>query len=171
MSRPQSDAWTLVRGGAALLALAFGALLTVLVLLAAPARAELPPGREVDQQEVCSQCHDLSDALEARVTHPPVEMGECAACHNPHVSRFEALLQERPGPLCAECHPGVTEELERPAVHPPAAGGECAACHEPHGGAHSGLLRADGVELCATCHSTCPLPRATAPSATSPTAL
>lgn len=136
-------------------ALAIGALLVVLavlVVLPDPARAELPPGREVDQIEACLQCHDLSDALEADHQHAPAVAGECSACHNPHASRFDALLLRQPGPLCGQCHSGVAHELERPVVHRPVAEGRCAACHEPHGSERAALLRAGGEDLCVTCH-------------------
>ncbi|MEE9561479.1 MAG: cytochrome c3 family protein, partial [Thermoanaerobaculia bacterium] len=69
--------------------------------------AQLSPGHEIDQKKVCLDCHDLEDALGAKVTHAPVESGECTACHNPHVARYGALLRERPGPLCAQCHGDV----------------------------------------------------------------
>ena len=137
---------------AALVALALGVLLVVLLLLARPARASLPPGQQIDQLEACQQCHDLSDALKADHPHQPVVSGECTACHNPHVSRFDSLLLDQPGPLCGQCHTDVAEELERPVVHQPVAEGRCAQCHQPHGNDRSGLLRAGGEELCATCH-------------------
>ena len=133
-------------------ALALGAA----ALFVAVAGAELPPPSDerhrVDQKEVCLACHDLSEALEARVPHAPAAAGDCSSCHNPHVSRFEHLLRERPGPLCAECHGEVAAELERAVVHRPAAEGRCADCHQPHGGPHDALLVARGAELCASCH-------------------
>lgn len=138
--------------GAAVLALALGPLLTAVILPTGAARAELPPGRQVDQLEACLQCHDLSDALEADHPHAPVVSGECTACHNPHVSRFDALLLDRPGPLCGECHTDVAEELERPVFHRPVAEGRCAECHEPHGSERRALLRAGDEELCMGCH-------------------
>lgn len=131
------------------------ALVTVVaavVLSVAAARANLPPGQEVNQLEACGQCHDLEDALSAPVRHEPAASGDCSSCHNPHVSRFEKLLRERPGPLCLECHGDVQAELERPVVHPPVAEGQCASCHEPHGGQHRGLLVAAGADLCVQCH-------------------
>jgi predicted CXXCH cytochrome family protein len=136
--------WTLAAG------LVLAALLAT--ALSGTSFAELPAGLQVDQKEVCGNCHDLSDELRARVTHQPAAAGECSACHNPHVSRFDALLRDRPGPLCGECHAEVAAELAAPVVHQPVAEGRCAECHEPHGSSHSGLLRASGAELCATCH-------------------
>jgi len=144
--------WALPWSGAALLALTLGALLILLLVLAREAGAKLPPDRQVDQLEACQQCHDLSDAMQADYQHPPVVSGECSACHNPHVSRFDALLKERPGPLCSQCHTDVADQLEKPVVHQPVAEGRCAECHQPHGSDLPGLLRAKGDELCVTCH-------------------
>ena len=83
----------------------------------------------------------------------PVENGECSACHNPHVSRFDALLRERPGSLCVECHQELREAHQRPVVHEPVAEGRCADCHQPHGGTHDALLVKPSKELCRDCHA------------------
>lgn len=115
------------------------------------AEAQHSPGREIDQMEVCLGCHDLGDALEARVQHAPVEAGECSACHNPHVARYKKLLRERPGPLCANCHEDV-QKLDRQSVHQPVAEGRCADCHRPHGSDHAGLLVEASENLCLQCH-------------------
>lgn len=123
-----------------------------LMLGASLAPAQPPPGQEIDQREVCLGCHDLEDALGAKVTHAPVESGECTACHNPHVARHGALLRERPGPLCTRCHSDVQRRKDRPIVHRPVAEGKCADCHEPHGSPHQALLVEQGTTLCATCH-------------------
>lgn len=114
------------------------------------ARAELPPDRQVDQKEVCLTCHELE---KARVTHAPVEAGECSGCHNPHVSRFDALLRERPATLCSSCHEELAESLSRAVVHEPVADGRCNDCHRPHGGDTDGLLVRASKELCRECHA------------------
>lgn len=109
---------------------------------------------EVDQATVCLECHDdLAEQIARDVAHPPASGGDCTSCHNPHVSRNEALLLSRPAILCAECHAEVTEELSRAEVHAPVAEGRCGDCHEPHGGSHGGLLVRPGVELCTSCHA------------------
>lgn len=123
-----------------------------LILGVSLASGQLRPGQEIDQQEVCLGCHDLEEALEARVMHAPVASGECTACHNPHVARHGGLLRERPGPLCAQCHSDVQRQEDRPIVHQPVAEGRCADCHEPHGSPHQGLLVEQSSALCATCH-------------------
>ncbi|MGB6854376.1 MAG: cytochrome c3 family protein [Thermoanaerobaculia bacterium] len=116
------------------------------------ASSQLRPGQEIDQKEVCLGCHDLEDALGARVQHAPVESGECTACHNPHVARHGALLREQTGALCAGCHGEVSGKQDRPVVHLPVAEGRCAECHEPHGSPHRGLLVDQSQDLCTTCH-------------------
>lgn len=123
-------------------------------LLGGPAtgEAQRAPGHEIDQKKTCLECHDLED-LAAKVTHAPVAAGECSTCHNPHVARFQKLLRDRPGPLCAKCHEDVQRELRGGVVHRPVAEGQCAQCHRPHGSANAGLLVAPGAQLCATCHA------------------
>lgn len=111
-------------------------------------------GAAVDQKTACLECHgDLAAELARPVPHPPAKTGNCTACHNPHVSRFDALLKERPGPLCVRCHEGVAREVTRPFPHAPARDGRCADCHQPHGGQAKGLLPKTGAPLCATCHA------------------
>jgi predicted CXXCH cytochrome family protein len=121
--------------------------------LAAVGLADLPPGHQVNQKDVCLVCHDLENAMTARVKHAPFESGECSACHNPHVSRFDALLLERPQSLCVKCHGGLQDALERAVVHAPAADGRCVECHQPHGGDHAKLLSKPARELCLDCHA------------------
>lgn len=129
-------------------------LLGLLALAASPALAgDLPPSQAVDQKRVCLECHDLAVELAAKVPHAPAAEGDCSACHNPHVSRFDGLLRAQPGPLCAKCHEEIRAELDRPRVHAPVAEGRCAECHPPHGGAVSGLLAKPQAELCASCHT------------------
>jgi len=127
-------------------------LLAACALLPAPAPAALPPGQEVDQKEVCLTCHDLEEALAAKVKHAPMETGECSACHNPHVSRFDALLRERPASLCVECHAEIETAMQRSVVHQPVADGRCVDCHTPHGGDEIGLLTMPAGQLCRDCH-------------------
>ena len=94
----------------------FAPLACLLTFVAAASWAELPSGQQVDQGETCLGCHDLEDAMGAQFKHSPVVDAECTACHNPHVSRFSALLRERPGPLCASCHGEIQTELTREIV-------------------------------------------------------
>lgn len=132
--------------------LSFGALGLVLVVAAirpAPVVARV----DVDQGEVCLECHDdLASELELPVEHRPAKEGECSSCHNPHAARDASLLLERPAILCVGCHGEIAEELARPVLHEPVAEGRCTDCHEPHGGRHAGLLVEAGADLCETCH-------------------
>ena len=127
------------------------------LMLALAALAPWPLGAapdKIDQRATCLTCHaDLEESLEARVPHAPARDAECTACHNPHVSRFDSLLLDRPGPMCSECHADVAEELDRGHLHEPVAEGRCTSCHEAHGGEHKGLLVEKGQALCITCHS------------------
>jgi len=132
-------------------ALAVSSMVTPLV--AARSAEGANPAVKINQKEVCLSCHDLDAALHAKVPHAPVVAGQCTACHSPHASRFDALLKNRPGPLCSQCHSKVGQELRRPVVHAPVAEGRCTACHDPHGGDNRGLLKAKGAALCASCHS------------------
>jgi predicted CXXCH cytochrome family protein len=132
--------------------LAAAALAGGLFAAASVGEAQRPAGHDVDQKAACLSCHDLED-LKAKVKHAPAEAGECSACHNPHVARFQKLLRDRPGPLCARCHEAVQAQLTRKAVHRPVAEGKCASCHRPHGSPNEGLLVAASRDLCATCHA------------------
>ncbi len=115
-------------------------------------QGELPASHRVDQSEACMQCHDLEDAVSARVPHPPVVNSECSACHNPHVARVEGLLHDQPAILCASCHSELVAQLQSAFVHRPVGQGRCLECHEPHGGDHTGLLKQPGRDLCIECH-------------------
>jgi len=138
------------------LGLGMGKCFALAILLASilGATAAAGQGPEIDQGEVCLTCHEeLAAEITAKVPHPPARSGECSACHNPHVARFQHLLNERPGPLCSACHQDLEEALARAVVHQPVAEGRCVACHEPHGSARRQLLRAEGPELCRSCHA------------------
>jgi predicted CXXCH cytochrome family protein len=89
----------------------------------------------------------------AKVKHAPVELGDCSACHNPHVSRFDGLLRQRPASLCVECHGDLQAALEMPVVHAPVADGRCVDCHRPHGAENADLLASPLKQLCRDCHS------------------
>jgi predicted CXXCH cytochrome family protein len=85
--------------------------------------------------------------------HPPVEDGECTACHNPHGSDHETMLVASSEKLCFECHdefPAVT------ATHSPVEDGDCTACHNPHSSDHGAMLVASSEKLCFECHDEFP---------------
>lgn len=99
-------------------------------------------------QAKCFECHDPFP--QKKLTHSPVEEGECLACHSPHGSQFKFQLLKKSGDLCFECH---DEELVADKfVHGPAAVGGCVACHDPHTADYEKNLRAEGPDLCFMCH-------------------
>jgi len=101
----------------------------------------------------CLSCHDRG-AFTDKVTHAPVSVGACLACHNPHVAKYANLLQEKVKDLCYSCH---TEEAEKHrhgvVVHNPVKQGECLKCHDPHASDQSGLLRGTPSGICFNCHT------------------
>ncbi|MCK5505358.1 MAG: hypothetical protein KAJ10_09360, partial [Thermodesulfovibrionia bacterium] len=102
-----------------------------------------------DLANKCYSCHDKFKPK--KVTHTPVEEGECVACHSPHGSPYKFQLIAKGGDLCFTCHDD--EILAAKYVHGPAAVGGCIACHEPHTADHEKNLRAKPPELCYMCHT------------------
>lgn len=99
--------------------------------------------------KICYECHDEFPAR--KLTHSPVEEGDCLACHSPHGSPYKFQLLAKGGELCFNCH---DEELVgEKFVHGPAAVGGCVACHEPHTADYNKNLRAEGPSLCYMCHT------------------
>lgn len=129
------------------LLLCFAGLVGIGRVQASPSSALVRDGR------VCLDCHDLDEAMASAFPHQPINDGDCIACHNPHVSRFAALLKDRPGILCGSCHPEAIAAAQQTQVHQPFAEGRCTECHQPHGGDFDNLLLAQTSELCASCHS------------------
>lgn len=103
----------------------------------------------------CFSCHERA-AFDKRVNHAPAAAGECLSCHNPHVAKFEGLLQETVKELCYSCHADAQEEQSRGIVHMPVRKGECTACHDPHGSNQAGMLQDRSSEICFNCHSDLP---------------
>ena len=60
---------------------------------------------------------------------------------------MDALLRDRPGPLCGTCHADMASTLSRPVVHEPVALGRCVDCHAPHGGDNAHFLVQRGARL------------------------
>ena len=73
--------------------------LAALVVLTASVGEARSADVQVDEKEVCLACHDLTDGTPPKVVHAPAESGDCSSFHNPHDSRFNALLRERPASL------------------------------------------------------------------------
>jgi predicted CXXCH cytochrome family protein len=94
-----------------------------------------------------------------RITHPPVEKGDCLTCHGPHASdNFLLMTQPSIINLCGTCH-----EWQKHSSHPI---GEkvvdprnknlrvnCLSCHESHGTGYRYLSSFPRVtDLCVQCH-------------------
>ncbi|MBI4601277.1 MAG: cytochrome c3 family protein, partial [Planctomycetes bacterium] len=142
-----------------------------------PIQAKLPDKSLEDYGSDCrrSGCH--AGLTGSPLTHGPVAVGACDACHLAEVGTGEHRFDRaRPkGELCTFCHniPSGGPRGENTGVvlnraiavleprrtspqivlHKPYADGECTSCHDPHGGKTGTLLVAEGVAaLCDKCH-------------------
>jgi predicted CXXCH cytochrome family protein len=97
--------------------------------------------------ELCFSCHDAFGKLHI---HPPVKLGKCTTCHDPHSSGEAKLLRQPVSELCRSCHPDQTKAK---FLHGPVSAGDCTACHSPHESDNPSLLVKAGEELCFGCHS------------------
>jgi predicted CXXCH cytochrome family protein len=109
---------------------------------------------------LCNECHDdkllNSSGGEWATAHPPVEEGDCFACHRPHGAAESSLLIKAAPELCRECHDDVRandEGVKWLTSHPPVEEGRCGVCHKPHGTTLPSLLQGRAVELCKRCHT------------------
>jgi predicted CXXCH cytochrome family protein len=90
----------------------------------------LPPER------LCVRCHELG--LKGAYVHGPIASGGCLVCHDPHSSRYRALLVSESEGFCLHCH-------DRRAVAA-VAGHErietgCTDCHDAHSSDRKYLLK------------------------------
>lgn len=129
--------------------------LSALVLLAAaPALAQQNPYRLRDpsQRKLCLACHtDFEQKLKSPYVHTAVKTGDCAGCHDPHVSSHGKLLSGEGREICAACHGNVIPANAK-SQHKVVADGQCEKCHDPHASANPANLVAKGPDLCFTCH-------------------
>jgi predicted CXXCH cytochrome family protein len=89
---------------------------------------------------LCLACHDdYAGAAEGAVAapHAPV-IDDCAACHDPHGTEFDALLVAAPGGICLECHDAEDTDAQHPI---PVRRADCRTCHEAHGSDTKHMLR------------------------------
>ena len=89
---------------------------------------------------LCLACHDdYAGAAEGAVAvpHAPV-IDDCAACHDPHGTEFDALLVAAPGGICLECHDAEDTDEQHPI---PVSRADCRSCHEAHGSENPHMLR------------------------------
>lgn len=104
------------------------------------------------QTELCWMCHgNLGPLRNSDYPHVPFRAGRCTECHEPHASKFRALLTQDERDLCVTCHP-IGRELARKQKHPPVEGRWCLNCHDPHGSQYRGILVDNQRDLCFTCH-------------------
>lgn len=107
-------------------------------------------------ETVCFKCHDKK-LFKKNVVHAPIAKGKCSACHNPHVARYEKLVNEQGADLCFSCHGNKKEEFRQGITHAPVGRGECSACHDPHSSSVKGLVKGKSIAAsCFKCHSTLP---------------
>ncbi|MDA8170017.1 MAG: cytochrome c3 family protein [Nitrospiraceae bacterium] len=107
-------------------------------------------GLAAEPPDLCFNCHKREDFIAADV-HPPVSMGMCTSCHNPHRSDQPKLLIAPIPDLCFNCH--EKQEFTKKDVHAPVKAGQCLKCHMPHVSPNSKLLQKKGVFLCRQCHA------------------
>ncbi len=109
----------------------------------------LKPGAE---QKVCLTCHpQFEDVLKRKFVHTPVRTPGCAACHNPHTSKFPKQLSTEVNKLCVTCHSQILQADAR-STHKVALEGKCVQCHDPHASDNKDNLRTAGNDLCYGCH-------------------
>lgn len=109
--------------------------------------------KDPDQKRLCLACHsDFEQVLRKRFVHTPVKGGECAGCHDPHVSSHGKLLAQDAKLVCATCHGGIAPAGAK-SVHKVVRDGECAKCHDPHASDTAANLIASGNDLCLGCHT------------------
>lgn len=82
------------------------------------------------EPDLCYLCHEDFNYSYAKL-HGPVEAGYCSMCHEPHMSKFEKLLQLDGNKLCVKCH--VEFKNTQPEFHISIDDSKCLACHNPHG--------------------------------------
>jgi predicted CXXCH cytochrome family protein len=98
----------------------------------------------------CAACHDTG-AFSKRFVHTAVKRGECAGCHDPHLSDDPNLVRQRGARLCTGCHRELEARIARPNPHSPAQD-DCTTCHHPHQSGNPRQLTAPLPQLCFGCH-------------------
>lgn len=79
--------------------------------------------------------------------HPPVEDGDCKACHPQGVGRTSPVSEAK---LCSTCHDPKTSAK---ILHGPLGAGLCSICHDPHGSGNPAFLVMNTRALCVQCHA------------------
>ena len=86
---------------------------------------------------LCYKCHE-NITEENPAIHGPVAMGDCGACHSPHLAKNKFLLVRKGRDLCLHCHEAtyVYENKNHFATEEY----DCLNCHNPHSGKDRFLL-------------------------------
>jgi predicted CXXCH cytochrome family protein len=90
----------------------------------------------VPKEELCARCHEIEQ--DVKYVHGPIASGGCLVCHDPHRSRYDALLVSEAAGFCFRCHD--REALSKIDEHA-SPDADCTACHNAHGSDHKFLLR------------------------------
>ena len=99
------------------------------------------------KDRICFECHDdmTAEALarRAKYLHAPAEGGECLECHDPHESRWAALLRDGDPleKLCFRCHDADDVLRGKPHATLAPDARTCTLCHDPHGSDREYLLK------------------------------
>jgi predicted CXXCH cytochrome family protein len=120
--------------------------------------------------ELCIACHSDKENLvlkerPVRFVHGLIHGPGCVACHDPHATDHQFLLNKPINELCVSCHYGLANIKRGHPVggHPVAGPNErrrpgrqlsCTSCHDPHGSPYRYMLFADsmGGHVCSKCH-------------------
>lgn len=123
-------------------------------------------------RDLCVICHSDKDNLvtdnpKERVAyvHGIISGGGCVACHSPHASDQQYMINKPTNELCLGCHPQIALKVKGHPVanHPVSAPRErrrpgkeltCVSCHDPHGSENPLMLIKSplGGQLCRVCH-------------------
>jgi predicted CXXCH cytochrome family protein len=127
------------------------------LLLVESARSQdATPARSIELGTSCvtSECH--TDLVPGPTLHGPVNVGNCAVCHEAIENRHEFRLARSGPELCGFCH----QLTLRNVVHAPVREGNCTGCHDPHRSDIEHLLIQSPSEgLCQRCHQDDPVLR------------
>ncbi len=101
--------------------------------------------------KTCLACH--ADLLGSVHVHGPVNVGMCAACHDPESRPNRYRIGKDDNVLCYSCHDDRKETDEKhKLLHGPVGAGMCTVCHDPHGSPFEYQLVKAKTEICLMCH-------------------
>jgi predicted CXXCH cytochrome family protein len=116
------------------------------------ASPEIPATIQPGQSCVTSECH--SDLAPGPGVHGPLNVGNCAICHETIDHRHDFRLARSGPDLCGLCHDLSLKSV----VHQPVSDGNCTGCHDPHRSTIRPLLIQSPTEgLCMRCHDQDPI--------------